>query len=235
MNDNYKPLNVVAVFAHPDDEAGTVGTLMNHSDRGDNVFVVMLTHGENASSLKGSHDEIKLTRQGHVNQIEKIIGAQYRLMDLPDSGVFPSVENAKKVARILKQLKPDIIITWGKTKTTGTGHPDHRYTHDIVLDAISYARYKEDDSNLEPHRKPISLYTPNIGDDPNIQNCVYVDVSKQHDRIMEFFNVYEEAYGEWPVRAYKQAGMLVTGRMAYVRYAESFKKINWRTARKYLD
>ena len=91
MNDKYKPLNVVAVFAHPDDEAGAVGTLMNHSDRGDNVYVVMLTHGENASSLKGSHDEIKLTRQGHVNQIEKIIGAQYRLMDLPDSGVFPSV------------------------------------------------------------------------------------------------------------------------------------------------
>ena len=33
MNDNYIPLNVVAVFAHPDDEAGAVGTLMNHSDR----------------------------------------------------------------------------------------------------------------------------------------------------------------------------------------------------------
>jgi len=44
MNDNHKPLNVVAVFAHPDDESGAVGTLMNHSDRGDNVYVVMLTH-----------------------------------------------------------------------------------------------------------------------------------------------------------------------------------------------
>ncbi|MBY9001887.1 MAG: PIG-L family deacetylase [Candidatus Heimdallarchaeota archaeon] len=235
MNDKYQPLNVVAVFAHPDDEAGAVGTLMNHSDRGDNVYVIMLTHGENASSLIGSHDEITLIRQGHVNQIEKIIGAQYRLMNLPDSGVFPSVENAKHVARIFKQLKPDIIITWGKSKTMGVGHPDHRYTHDIVLDAISYARYNEDNNTLEPHRKPISLYTPNLGDDPNTQNCVYVDVTEQHDRIMEFFNVYEEAYGEWPVRAYKLAGMLMTGRMAYVKYAESFQKINWRTARKYLD
>lgn len=82
------------------------------------------------SSFEGSHDEITLIRKGHVNQIEKIIGAQYRLMDLPDSGVFPSVEKAKNVARVFKQLKPDIITTWGKSTTTGTGHPDHRYTHD---------------------------------------------------------------------------------------------------------
>ena len=235
MNSSHKPLNVVAIFAHPDDEAGAVGTLMNHSDKGDNVFVILLTHGENASSLDGTPEEITMVRQGHVNKIEKIIGAQYRLLNLPDSGVFPSVENAKTIARILKQLKPDIIITWGKATTTGTGHPDHRYTFDIVLDAISYARYKEDGKVIEPHRKPISLYTPSLGDEPIKQNIVYVDVTEQHDRIMDFFNVYEEAYGEWPVRAYKLAGMLTAGRMAYVKYAEAFNKINWRTARKYLD
>ena len=235
MNEQDQPLNIVAIFAHPDDEAGAVGTLMNHSDRGDNVYVILLTHGENASSLEGTHEEITMIRQGHVNKIEKIIGAQYRMLNLPDSGVFPSVENAKKVARILKQLKPDIIITWGKSYTTGTGHPDHRYTFDIVIDAISYARYNEDGNNTKPHRKPISLYVPYLGDEPLLQSSVYVDVTEQHDRIMQFFDVYEEAYGEWPVRAYKLAGMLTTGRMSYTKYAEVFKKINWRKPRKYLD
>jgi len=235
MTDEHTPLNVVAVFAHPDDEAGAVGTLMNHSDKGDNVFVILLTHGENATSIKGTHDEIKLVRQGHVNQIEKIVGAQYRLLDLPDSGVFPSVENAKKLAKIFKQLKPDIIITWGKSEGIGVGHPDHRYTYDITLDAISYARYNSNEDNLEPHRKPVSLYTPFVGLDSAMENCVFVDVTDQQDRIMKFFDVYEEAYGEWPVRAYKIAGMLMIGRLGYVKYGEAFRKVIWRKARNLLD
>ncbi|MHA1260124.1 MAG: PIG-L deacetylase family protein [Candidatus Heimdallarchaeaceae archaeon] len=235
MSNERQPLNVVAVFSHPDDEAGSVGTLMNHSDRGDNVYVVLLTHGENASSLKGTNEEITLIRQGHVNQIEELIGAQYRLLDFPDSGVFPSVENAKKLATIFKQLKPDIIITWAKSSITGLSHPDHRYTHDIVLDAISYARYKNGEDLIPPHRKPISLYTPIIGDNMQSSEAVYVDVTEQQDRIMKFFDIYEEAYGEWPVRAYKLAGLLMFGRLAYVKYAEAFRKITWRKARKFLD
>lgn len=235
MNDNDRPLNVVAVFAHPDDEAGAIGTLMNHSERGDKVYVVLLTHGENASSLAGSPEEITLIRQGHVNKIEKIVGAQYRLMDLPDSGVFPSVENAKKLARIFKQLKPDIIITWGKSNMIGTGHPDHRYTQDIVLDAISYARYKNKEDLLPPHRKPVSVYIPIIGDQLNISESIIVDVTEQHDKIMKFFDIYEEAYGEWPVRVYKLSTMLIFGRLGYVKYAEIFTKLIWREARKYLD
>jgi LmbE family N-acetylglucosaminyl deacetylase len=235
MTEKRTPLNIVAVFAHPDDEAGAIGTLMNHSDQGDNVYVILLTHGENASSIKGTHDEIKLVRQGHVNQIEKIVGAQYRLLDFPDSAVFPSVENAKKLAKIFKQLKPDIIITWGKSEGIGVGHPDHRYTYDITLDAISYARYNSDDDNLEPHRKPVSLYTPFIGLDSTMDNCVFVDVTHQQDRIMKFFDIYEEAYGEWPVRAYKISGMLMIGRLGYVKYGEAFRKIIWRKARILLD
>jgi LmbE family N-acetylglucosaminyl deacetylase len=235
MNSENQKLNVVAVFAHPDDEAGAIGTLMNHSDRGDNVYVILLTHGENASSLKGTPEEITLIRQNHVNKIEKITGVQYRILDLPDSGVFPSVENAKKLAKIFKQLKPDIVITWEKTNLIGAGHPDHRYTHDITIDAISYARYKNKDDSLPPHRKPLSLYTPFMGLESPTNSTIYIDVTYQQDRIMQFFDVYEEAYGEWPVRAYKLAGMLAIGRLANVKYGEAFKKLIWRSARLHLD
>ena len=114
-------------------------------------------------------------------------------------------------------------------------YPDHRYTFDITLDAISYARYKNEDDEFEPHRKPISLYTPHIGIDSAMDNCVFIDITKQYNRIMQFFDIYEEAYGEWPVRDYKIAGMTMIGRMGYVQYGEAFKKITWRSARKYLD
>ena len=157
--ENLDPKTVIAVFAHPDDEASVIGTLANHSDRGDKVIVTFLTRGENASSIGGSPEEIMEKRAGHAKKIEDILGAEYRLLDLPDSGVQSSVENAKKLAKQFKELKPDVIITWSQSEQIGLGHPDHRYTHDIVVDAISYMRYKDPNCSYEPHRAPISFYT----------------------------------------------------------------------------
>lgn len=235
MTEEHETLNVVAVFAHPDDEASVLGTLANHSERGDNVSVILLTHGENASSLKGTHEEIAKRREGHVSKIEQIIGAKYYLMDIPDSGVSPSVENAKKLARYFKQLKPDIVITWGEYKTLGLGHPDHRYTHTITLDALSYARYNNKEDEYPPHRKNVSLYTPIEGGGISAEGSIYIDVSTQIDKVVACLDVYTEAYGEWPVKQFVISEKNKIGMFLGVKWAEVFKKILTRKARKYLD
>jgi LmbE family N-acetylglucosaminyl deacetylase len=235
MNEEYAPINVVAVFAHPDDEASVLGTLANHSERGDNVYVVMLTHGENASTLKGTHEEIARTREGHVSKIEKIIGAKYYLMDIPDSAVTPSVENAKKLAKYFKMLKPDIVITWGEYKTLGLGHPDHRYTHTITLDALSYARYNNEEDEFPPHRKNVSLYTPLDGGAELAGSAIYIDVSKQIEKIIGCLDVYNEAYGEWPVKDFVISETAKAGMFLGVKHAEVFRKILTRKASTYLE
>ncbi len=235
MNEDYSPINVVAVFAHPDDEASVLGTLANHSERGDNVSVVMLTHGENASTLKGSHEEIAKTREGHVGKIEQIIGAKYYLMDIPDSGVTPSVENAKKLAKYFKLLKPDVIITWGEYKTLGLGHPDHRYTHTITLDALSYARYNNEDDEYPPHRKNVSLYTPLDGGAELAGSAIYIDVSNQIEKIIACLDVYNEAYGEWPVKDFVISETAKAGMFLGAKHAEVFRKILTRKASSYLE
>lgn len=231
---NAKPLNVIVVFAHPDDEASVIGTMANHSERGDNVYAIFLTRGENASSLKGKPEEIMEIRAGHAKEIEKILGVKYRILDLPDSGVHPSVENAKMVAKHFKELKPDIIITWTKSEQLGIGHPDHRYTYDIVLDAISYMRYKDKDCKFEPHREPVSLYTNYFQYNTTQGKPFFVDVTKQTEKIMAVLDVYVEAYGNWPVKQYVMGQLMLYGRMAGVQYAEAFTKIIWRTALPYL-
>ncbi len=228
-----KPINVVAVFAHPDDEAGVIGTLANHAEKGDNVYVISLTRGENASSLCCSPEEIIKIRTGHAKEIEKILGAEYRLLDLPDSGVHPSVENANKLAVHFKEIKPDIIITWTQAPQLGIGHPDHRYTYNITLDAISYARYKNNDHEHLPHREPIGLYT-NYFAVGNPDKPFFVDVSNQYEKIMSVIDVYIEAYGQWPIKDYITAQLVMQGRMAGVKFAEAYNKILWRTAQPYL-
>ena len=232
---NNDSLSVVAVFAHPDDEAGVLGTLANHSERGDTVSVVMLTHGENASSLKGSHEEIARTREGHVSKIEEIIGAKYYFLDIPDSGVTPTIENAKKLACLFKQLKPDIVITWGEYKTLGLGHPDHRYTHTIALDALSYARYNNEEDEFPPHRKNVGFYTPIEGGVEMAGSSIYIDVSKQIDKVERCLDVYEEAYGEWPVKKYILSEMSLAGMFLGVKYAECFNKVLTGRASSYLE
>ena len=48
---------LLAVFAHPDDEASCVGTLANHSDAGDAVRLLWLSRGENATTLAMDREE----------------------------------------------------------------------------------------------------------------------------------------------------------------------------------
>ncbi|NHJ47781.1 MAG: PIG-L family deacetylase [Asgard group archaeon] len=234
MTEKKNPLNVVAVFAHPDDEAGLIGTLANHSEKGDNVYAIFLTQGENASSLCCSPEEIIKIRTGHARKIEKILGAEYRLLDLPDSGVFPSVENAKKLAVHFKEIKPDILITWSQHDQIGLGHPDHRYTYTITLDAISYCRYKNPSDSFEPHRAPLSFYTNYFMDFDKPARPFFVDVTNQYEKIMAVLDVYADAYGEWPVKRFVTNQLMMYGRMAGVKYAEAFNKILWRTAQPYL-
>ena len=45
---------VLAIFAHPDDELTTVGTLANHSQRGDRAILAWLTYGESATTIEGT-------------------------------------------------------------------------------------------------------------------------------------------------------------------------------------
>ncbi|MEA2070745.1 MAG: PIG-L deacetylase family protein [Asgard group archaeon] len=229
-----QPKTLAAVFAHPDDEASVIGTLANHCDRGDNVHVIFMTRGENASSLYCSPDEIMAIRQGHAKKISDILGANYHLLDLPDSGVELTVANAKKLARVFKEIKPDIILTWGEAQQPGYGHPDHRYTSKLTIDAISYMRYKNEKDDYEPHRKSISLYTTYYPLKPSTERPFFIDVSTQLEKIMAVLDIYTEAYGNWQVKDYIKTQLNMFGRIAGVKYAEAFVKILWGTAQPYL-
>jgi LmbE family N-acetylglucosaminyl deacetylase len=234
MTEKKEPLNVVAVFAHPDDEAGVIGTLANHAERGDNVYAIFLTRGENATSLCCSPEEIMEIRAGHAREIEKILGVEYRILDIPDSGVRPTEENAKKLAVHFKEIKPDIIITWSQHEQLGLGHPDHRYTYQITLDAISYCRYKNPEDEFEPHRSILALYTNYFTNFDKPGRPYFVDVTNQYEKIMAVLDVYSEAYGEWRVKEYVTNQLMMYGQMAGVKYAEAYNKILWRTALPFL-
>jgi len=50
-------VNLMAVFAHPDDEIGAAGTLALHAQKGDRVMLVWMTRGELASQFGDTPEE----------------------------------------------------------------------------------------------------------------------------------------------------------------------------------
>ncbi len=216
---------ILAIFSHPDDELGVVGTLFNHSRAGDKVYLAFLTYGENASTIIGSAPTIKERRIEHANKVGKLLNADIRFIGFPDSRIEYTVENAYKIAELIKEVRPNIIVSWNKVKRFGAGHPDHRHTSELVYDAINYARYKSDTSQFEVFREPISYYTYYDPLDYQKGQVVYIDVSDTEEVINKFIEIYKEAYGDWPVRDYKFGTLSYFGRRARVKYAEVFERI----------
>lgn len=222
---------ILAVFAHPDDEASCVGTLANHSDAGDAVRLLWLSRGENATSLALGREEKIRERARQSEKVGALLGVETGFLDFPDAGIVHTRENALVVSEVVRSWKPTIVITWSRTRAVGAGHPDHRNTHAIVLDAVSYARFPLTPGQ-EVHREHLSVYLTHEAR-PRYPVRL-VDVSHQEGRIREFFAIYEGMYGKWPVEELVFADLTRNGLTAYCRLAEAFQYIQLGKADRFL-
>jgi len=223
-SDDHK--RVLAVFAHSDDELSCAGTLANHADAGDEVTLLFLTKGENATTVEGDGKEVIEKRKEHTRKINELLGITVRYLDFPDSRIPYTVEGAYEIAEVIKEIRPHIMISWNKFTRMGAGHPDHRHTAEMVFDAINYARYQNNESKYEPYRENISFYryhNPQANADYKLQ---YVDVTDQDQKIRDFIKIYQEAYGDWPVTEFKFNALRYHGYQFGVKLAELFEVVN---------
>ncbi len=154
--------NIVAVFAHPDDELTAIGTLAKHSMRGDNVYLVWTSFGEKTSSFPDKDsEEVKRLRIEHTKYVAKTIGVKkIFFLGIEDTNVQANRKNGLRLAKIFAETKPDAVITWD----LDNHHPDHRNTAKLVIDAITYARLPKLMNPLPAHRKRYPVfhhYNPN--------------------------------------------------------------------------
>ena len=213
---------ILAIFAHPDDEASCVGTLAHPGDAGDAVRLLWLSRGEMATTLAMDREEKIRERARQAEQVGDLLGVETGFLDFPDAGIVHSRENALVVSEVIRSWKPTIVITWSRSRAVGAGHPDHRNTHAIVLDAVSYARFPLT-AGQEVHREHLSVYLTHEAR-PRYPVRL-VDVSHQEERIRAFFTVYKGMYGNWPVEELVFANLIRNGLTAYCRLAEALQYI----------
>ena len=142
-------MNILAIGAHGDDiEVQCGGTLAKASARGDQTFMCVVTDGRGRP--KGNPDEIAEVRRQESQNSADVIGAELKWLAIPDGGLKPTDEYVARFVNVIRETKPDIIIT----HPADDYHPDHRYTHQMVLDAAQLARVRNYPlSDLEPHRE----------------------------------------------------------------------------------
>jgi LmbE family N-acetylglucosaminyl deacetylase len=137
-------LTLMAVFAHPDDEAfGTGGTLTKYAAEGCNVYLVTATRGE--AGQIAEPDLATIANLPYVREQELRCACQIygihppRFMDYVD-GQLPIVNQGQavgKLVRIIRELGPQVLITFGPDGIYG--HYDHIAVHRWATIAVDLA------------------------------------------------------------------------------------------------
>lgn len=120
-----KNKTVVAIFAHPDDEAfGPSGTIINLTKTHD-VYLLCATRGE-AGLNDGNHKHLGKERERELRKSAKILGVKkVYFLGFIDGTLSNSLYHslAFKIERKLKIIKPETIISFEPRGVSG--HIDH--------------------------------------------------------------------------------------------------------------
>ena len=116
-------LDILAIAAHRDDVEQTCGgTMLKAALRGQRTGILDLTQGE--MGTRGTAED----RTREAGDAAKILGVNWRrALDIPDGRVENTWENRLKVANVIRETRPRVIILpYWKGR-----HPDH-YTASVL-------------------------------------------------------------------------------------------------------
>lgn len=152
------PLTLMAVHAHPDDEASsTGGVLAKYSAEGVRTVVVTCTNGEFGDGPSGikpgedGHDTsgVALTRLAELREACKHLGVTFlELLEYHDSGMpdweyqhnpeafcnVPVVDVAARIGALIAEYQPQVIITYDPDGAYQ--HPDHVHAARCAIAAV---------------------------------------------------------------------------------------------------
>lgn len=151
MNAN---LDILAIAAHRDDVEQTCGgTLLKMAQRGHRTGILDLTQGE--MGTRGTAEG----RAREAAEAARILQVSWRqALDIPDGRVENTWENRLKVARVIREQRPSVVILpyWQGR------HPDHYTTSVLGYEACFLAGL----AKLDVARAPSPATNPEVLPEP---------------------------------------------------------------------
>lgn len=227
-------MRVLGVAAHPDDlDFGAAGTFAKWVREGADCYYLICTDGR-----KGSDDprmtEAKLIRIRKKEQTAagKLLGLKgVFFLNHPDTQLVADIKLKKEIVRLIRRLKPDIVVTMDPTlvysKRGFVNHTDHRAAGQAAMDAVyPMARDRLTFSDLEreglkPHKVRF-LYLINFEAGNEI-----VDISDTIDVKLKVLAEHKSQISERSISWVRKMAASV-GKPNGCRYAESFVKLEMR-------
>jgi bacillithiol biosynthesis deacetylase BshB1 len=234
-------LDILAIAAHRDDVEQTCGgTLLKMAQRGHRTGILDLTRGE--MGTRGTAIE----RAQEAAEAARILQVSWRgALDIPDSRVENTWENRLKVARVIRELRPRVVILpyWQGR------HPDHYTTSTLGYEACFLAGLSKLDlsatrldvespdmplatdlSQLAPHRPFKIIYATLYKD---VRPTFVVDITEQFEARLQALFAYRSQYRDqeagrdiFPahaeIRSRIEAMARFYGLLAGVSFAEPF-------------
>lgn len=229
-------LDILAIAAHRDDVEQTCGgTLLKMASLGHRTGILDLTQGE--MGTRGTADD----RATEAAEAARILKVSWRsALDIPDGRVENTWENRLKIARVIRERRPRVVILpYWKGR-----HPDHYTCSTLGYEGCFLAGLTKlgkthgwtepDDldvvAKLEPHR-PFKIVYASLYHD--VRPTFVVDITNEFEARFESLMAYKSQYEnqsagskdfphkeEIRQRLENMAGFY--GLLAGVKYAEPF-------------
>jgi N-acetylglucosamine malate deacetylase 1 len=231
-------LDILAIAAHRDDVEQTCGgTLLKMAQRGRRTGILDLTRGE--MGTRGTAE----SRAQEAAEAAKILRVSWRdALDIPDGRVENTWENRLKVARVIREQRPQVVILpYWKGR-----HPDHYTASTLGYEACFLAGLAKLDlsakpadpsanqevstANLPPHRPFKIIYATLYYD---IRPTFVVDITELFETRFQALMAYKSQFSDqeagkdlFPAQAEMRARIEAMARfyglLGGVTYAEPF-------------
>jgi LmbE family N-acetylglucosaminyl deacetylase len=162
---------MLSIGAHPADVFDQCGgTMVHHAARGDYIACLVLTTGarvhDKVISDQMQHEETipegpELLRmmaertgvkQDEVRAAARILGVKdVCFLDADDDILLVTKDLARRAARVIRQIRPDVILTHFPWEGDGLANP-HAVAGQIVMHAVQFANAVDPGDRNPPHR-----------------------------------------------------------------------------------
>ena len=178
-------IDILAVFAHPDDVELTVGgTLLKMKHLGYRTGALDVTRGE-----MGTRGTVE-GRQQEAENAARILRLDLREnLGLPDGHVFCDDDSRAKLVRVFRRLKPKVILT----HQMDDPHPDHNHISQLVRESARLSSIKRYDEETGDHKIPVPNVAHNIFS-RRTQPSFIVDVSDFLEAKMEAIRAHSSQF-----------------------------------------
>src|SRR5256885_14839956 len=227
-----RPLRIIAFGAHPDDaELKASGVAALWAAQGAKVKFVAMTNGDIGHFAQAGGPLAK-RRKAEVAECARILGIENEVLDIHDGELVPSLENRKKMARLIRDWQADIVLGHRPYDY----HADHRYTGVLMDDAavLVVAPFFVPDTPPTP-RNPIYLYYSDDFQDPKpFTPTIVVGIDQPADKKWRCISAMPSQFGDkdsWQTRT--QANIPAGDREREAQLLENVKRRSETVAEQY--